>query len=72
MQTRRISAANWAGFGTTEATYVLGGATDTWGRTWTPANLSNANFRVRFTDATNQPSKDYLLDYVAVEVTYTP
>ena len=35
---------------TAEATYVLGGAADTWGRTWTAANLSNTNFRVRVID----------------------
>ena len=35
---------------TAEATYVLGSATDTWGRTWTAANLANTSFRVRVTD----------------------
>jgi hypothetical protein len=55
-----------------ETTYLFGGAADAWGRIWTAGELTNANFRVRFTDATNQPNKDYLLDYVAVDVTYTP
>ncbi|MGE3986228.1 MAG: S8 family serine peptidase, partial [Dehalococcoidia bacterium] len=32
---------------TTEATYILGAANDTWGRTWSSSELSNANFRVR-------------------------
>jgi hypothetical protein len=53
-------------------TYTLGGASDTWGRTWTGPNFSNANFRVRITDATSQPNKTYLLEYLAVQVTYTP
>ncbi len=57
--------------GMAEATYLFGGAADTWGRTWTAAELSNANFRVRFTDATSN-NKTYRLDYVAVQVTYTP
>lgn len=58
--------------GAAEATYLFGGAADTWGHVWTGTQLINANFRVRLTDATGQPNKDYLLDYVAVEVTYTP
>jgi hypothetical protein len=53
-------------------TYTVGAANDTWGRTWTPANFSNANFRVRLTDVTSQPNKDFLLEYIAVQVTYTP
>jgi hypothetical protein len=57
---------------TAETTYLFGGAADTWGKAWTAGEFSNANFRVRFTDATNQPNKDYLLDYVAVNVSYTP
>ena len=47
-------------------------ATSTRTSVWTAGEFTNANFRVRFTDATNQPNKDYLLDYVAVDVTYTP
>ena len=58
--------------GSAITTYTLGGANDTWGRTWTPANFSNASFRVRLTDVTSQPNKDFLLEYLAVEVTYTP
>lgn len=56
----------------TITSYNLGAANDTWGRTWTGANFSNANFRVRITDASSQPNKTYLLEYLAVEVTYTP
>jgi hypothetical protein len=53
-------------------TYTLGSTSDTWGRTWTGANFSNASFRVRLTDVTSQPNKDFLLEYLAVQVTYTP
>jgi hypothetical protein len=49
---------------------TLGGATSTWGRTWTPAELSNANFRVRITDVANSTSRDFTLDWVAVRVSY--
>ena len=58
---------------TGEATYVLGGATDTWGRTWTASNLSNANFRVRVIDigsGSSATSRDFSLDWVAVRVSY--
>jgi hypothetical protein len=58
--------------GSAITTYTLGAANDTWGRTWTGTNLSNANFRVRLTDVTSQPNKDFLLEYLAVQVTYTP
>jgi hypothetical protein len=32
--------------------------------------LSTDSFRVRIIDASNVPSRDYFLDYVAVTVTY--
>jgi hypothetical protein len=57
---------------TTEATYILGGVSDTWGRTWTPGNFGNANFRLRLTDVASNTSRDFFLDYVAVNVTYQP
>jgi hypothetical protein len=56
----------------TITTYALGAANDTWGRTWLGSEFSNASFRVRLTDVTSQPNKTYLLEYLAVQVTYTP
>jgi hypothetical protein len=53
-------------------TYTLGGTADTWGRTWTGANLSNANFRVRVIDVSDRTGKDVKLDYLAVSVSYVP
>ena len=53
---------------TTMATRMLGSATSAWGRTWTPAELSNANFRVRVTDVANSTTRDFSLDWVAVRV----
>jgi hypothetical protein len=55
-----------------EVTYTLGGAADTWGRTWTGSQLSNANFRVRLVDVSDRTTKDFQLDYLAVNVAYTP
>jgi hypothetical protein len=55
-----------------ETTYVFGSTSDTWGRTWTPAQLNTTNFRVRIIDASSLTTKQFQLDYVAVSVTYTP
>ena len=57
---------------TTETTIVFGGTADTWGRTWTLAELSTARFRVRLIDASTLTTKRFDLDYVAVSVSYTP
>ncbi len=58
-------------FTTSEQTYILGGTGDTWGRTWTAAQFSNANFRVRITNISQNNARDFRLDFVAVRVTYT-
>ena len=58
-----------------EHTAVLGGAADTWGRAWTPADLSNTNFRVRITCnciGSGCDNRVFNLDWVAVNVYYTP
>ncbi|MGD0765521.1 MAG: hypothetical protein ABR978_04375 [Dehalococcoidia bacterium] len=60
---------------TSEHTAVLGGPADTWGRTWSPADFSDANFRVRLTcncTGAGCASRDFYLDWVAVSVYYTP
>ena len=66
------TAKSTATLGTTEATYTLGGAADTWGRTWAAANFGNAGFRLRVIDVAGNTSRDFSLDYVAVNVTYRP
>jgi hypothetical protein len=55
---------------TSEGSYVLGGAADMWGHTWTLSDLSNANFRVRVIDVASNTSRDFWLDWVAIQVTY--
>lgn len=57
---------------TTETTYTLGSTSDTWGRTWTSSSLSNTNFRIRVIDVASNLSRDFFLDYAAVNVTYRP
>ncbi len=56
----------------TEVSYVFGATNDTWGRSWTLAELSTTNFRVRIIDASTNASRDFSLDYLAVSVTYAP
>ena len=57
---------------TSEVTYTLGGAADTWGRAWTPGDFSNTNFRVRVVNVASNNTRDFSLDYIAVNVTYSP
>jgi hypothetical protein len=53
---------------TSETTDILGGPTDTWGRSWTVDELSDANFRLRVTCTSNKPERDFYLDWVPVNV----
>lgn len=52
--------------GTSLATFTLGGAADTWGRSWAAADLTNANFRLRVINVAGSTSRDFFLDWVAV------
>jgi hypothetical protein len=54
-----------------EATYVLGGGSDTWGRTWSDTNFTNSNFRVRVINVASNISRDFSLDWVAVKVHFS-
>jgi hypothetical protein len=53
-------------------TYTLGSPTDTWGHTWTLAQLNTTNFRVRLIDVASMSGKDFDLDAIQVQVNYTP
>ena len=57
---------------TAEAAYILGSTSDTWGRTWSSSDFNSADFRIRVMDVASNPSRDFFLDYVAVNVTYQP
>ncbi len=48
-------------------TFVLGGSTDTWGRSWAVADFTSTGFRVRLTAENGSE-----LDWVAVRVHYEP
>ena len=55
---------------TTTATYLLGSATDTWGRTWSVGDFNNTNFRVRLINVAASTIRTFSLDGIAVQVTY--
>ena len=59
---------------TSEHTAVLGSPTDTWDRTWSPTELTNANFRVRLsTECVGSCNgRNFFLDWVPVKVYYGP
>jgi hypothetical protein len=60
------AAKTIASIPTTDTVFTLGGPSDTWGRTWTADELSNANFRVRISGT---PSANTLqLDAIQVKV----
>ncbi len=69
-----VTAINTSTLTTTEATYTLGSTTNTWGRTWSATQLTNANFRVRIANVASGLSgandRDFYLDWVAVQITY--
>jgi VCBS repeat-containing protein len=52
-------------------TDIVGGTADTWGRTWSPSEFSDANFRVRLELSTTSTARDFRIDWVPVQVTYT-
>jgi hypothetical protein len=54
----------------TEVSYILGGSTNLWGRTWTASEFGTTTFRVRVTDLSSLTSNTFYLDYIAVNVTY--
>jgi len=55
-----------------EHTTVLGGPADLWGRTWSPGDLLDANFRLRVSAASDDTARDFNLDWVSVRVFFTP
>jgi hypothetical protein len=55
---------------TSEHTATLGTPSDTWGRAWTAAELSNGSFRARVRSDSTVPGRDFRLDWIPVRVTY--
>jgi mannan endo-1,4-beta-mannosidase len=71
------NGTNWtalkqtANLTTSEASYILGSSSDTWGRTWSTSELSSANLRVRIVSVGSSTSRDFFLDWVPVRVWYS-
>lgn len=57
---------------TAEGAYTIGGAADTWGRSWSDTEFSDVNFILRLTNVASSTSRDFSLDRVAVQVRYQP
>ena len=66
------TAKSSATLSTAETIYTIGAVADTWGRTWTATDFSDANFRVRLVPVASNTSRDFSLDWVGVQVRYTP
>jgi hypothetical protein len=64
------SAKSTPNLTTAEATYILGGPADTWGRAWTASQLGNTTYRLRVIDVSSSAARDFSLDWVAVRVTF--
>lgn len=57
-----------------EQTFLLGGSTDTWGRTWSPSELKSGNLIVETCNmdvGDANGARDHYLDYLALDVHYT-
>ena len=67
------SAKSSSNLTTGDTTSTMGSASDTWGRTWTPSELNDSNFRLRIMmDSAAANTRDYSLDYLTVQIYYTP
>jgi hypothetical protein len=62
------SAKATATLGASTTTFTLGGASDTWGRTWSAAEMADASFRLRVINVSSSTSRDFFLDWIGVRV----
>lgn len=62
------SAKSTSTLTTSQATYLLGGSSDTWGRTWNSNDFTNSNFRLRVISVSSSTSRDFSLDWAAVKI----
>jgi hypothetical protein len=64
------SAKSTATLATTASVRTLGSTSTLWGRTWTDADFTTPNFRVRVISVASSTSRSFALDAVAVRVTH--
>lgn len=55
---------------TNEASYILGGSSDSWGNNWDNTKLGNTPFRLRIVAVSSDLNRDFSLDWAAVRVYY--
>jgi hypothetical protein len=51
-----------------DVTYTVGGSTDTWGRTWSASEFSDANFKLRLSNYNPGGIGSTLIDFIAITV----
>ncbi|MGB2694814.1 MAG: hypothetical protein WBD55_06450, partial [Dehalococcoidia bacterium] len=65
------SAKSTTQLATSATAKTLGGSNDTWSHAWAPGELSKNNLRVRVTNVAGDNSRDFFLDFLALNVYYT-
>ena len=63
--------ADTEGISDGDPTDIVGGPTDTWGRSWSLDEFSDDNFRVWLTCESDYDTRDFYLDWVPVKVYYS-
>jgi hypothetical protein len=61
-----------SGLSTGEQVLTYGSGNSTWGKFWSGGQLNGNNLRVRITTTASDAERDFYLDYVAVNVWYSP
>src|SRR5258706_3080599 len=56
---------------TVSATYLVGNATDLWGRSWASSDFADSNFRIRLIDVAYSAYQNFHLDWAAVKAYYS-
>ena len=57
---------------TSDTVFTLGSASDLWNRTWLATDFASSKFQVRITPVSSSISRDFFLDWLAVNVIYRP
>ena len=68
--TTLTSVINSGDFGASDSQKTIGGSANTWGRTWSPSDFTNGNFKVQLDTTLGDSNKYLYLDFLKVRVTY--
>lgn len=61
---------NTSDVNTSDVTNTLGSSSDTWGRTWSPTEFNNTNFKLRVMPLVSSTARDAFIDFMTVTVYY--